>query len=62
MRLNFINDWEYTSFYDTDESVLGGDINNDVDLLAVHVEFNKQYLGFYFVLLGFGVEIVLIHK
>lgn len=53
MKLEFINQWRDIKF---------GDINSDFDYLQVHQEYNRGYLGFYFVILGLGVEIVIRDK
>lgn len=51
MKLSLINQWR--------DVVLHSGLHNDIDLLNIHVEFGRKYLGFYFIVGGLGVEIVL---
>lgn len=50
MKLLPINQWR--------DVVKDSWLHNDIDLLNIHVEFGKKYLGFYFIVGGLGVEIV----
>lgn len=48
----FINQWR--------DVVWHSSLHNDIDLLNVHMEFGRGYLGFYFIIGGLGAEIVVI--
>jgi len=50
MKIELINQWQ-------DVRVNG--INCDFDYIQIHQEYNVGYLGFYFVIFGLGIEIVL---